>query len=127
MIYLFYSHFRGIGASKLWQNTIANIILLCFELNYTVSVVVNNSSPEGHLPMDLKTLNLDDASFPEKEIITPQMVLLCSWRTVKEVSQLFGLFATKASIQTAESLNGLLTEEQVRFTHIRMLSDFNKA
>jgi len=78
-------------------------------------VVVNNSSPEGHLPMDLKTLNLDDALFPEKEIITPQMVLLCSWRTVKEVSQLFGLFATKASIQTAESPNGLLTVEQVSF------------
>lgn len=76
--------------------------------------------------MDLKTLNLDDTSFPEKEIVTPQMVLLCSWRTVKEVSQLFGLFATKASIQTVESLNGLLTEEQVRFAHLHMLSYLNK-
>ncbi|KAL0130897.1 hypothetical protein PUN28_002477 [Cardiocondyla obscurior] len=104
---------RDTGTSKLWQSTIANIILLCFELNNTVSVVVNNSSPEGHLPMDLKTLNLDNASFPEKEIVTPQMVLLCSWRTVKEVSQLFGLLATKASIQTEESLNGLLTREQI--------------
>ncbi|XP_025991728.1 thyroid adenoma-associated protein isoform X2 [Solenopsis invicta] len=104
---------RDTGASKLWQSTIANIVLLCFELNHAVSVVVNNSSPEGHLPMDLKTLNLDDASFPEKDIITPQMVLLCSWRTVKEVSQLFGLFASKASIQTDESLEGLLTEEQI--------------
>lgn len=118
--------FRNTGTSKLWQSTVANIILLCFELNHTVSVVVNNSSPEGHLPMDLKTLNLDNTSFPEKEIVTPQMVLLCSWRTVKEVSQLFGLFATKASIQTVESLNGLLTEEQVRFAHLRMLSYLNE-
>ncbi|TGZ53696.1 Thyroid adenoma-associated protein [Temnothorax longispinosus] len=105
---------RDTGTCKLWQSTVADIILLCFELNHTVSVVVNNSSPEGHLPMDLEMLNLDDASFPEKEIVTPQMVLLCSWRTVKEVSQLFGLFATKASIQTAESLNGLLTEKQIK-------------
>ncbi|XP_011879410.1 PREDICTED: thyroid adenoma-associated protein homolog isoform X2 [Vollenhovia emeryi] len=104
---------RDTGTSELWQSTVANVILLCLELNHTVSVVVNNSSPEGHLPMDLKALSLDDASFPEKEIVTPQMVLLCSWRTVKEASQLFGLFATKASIQTSESLNGLLTEEQI--------------
>ncbi|XP_012534366.2 thyroid adenoma-associated protein isoform X2 [Monomorium pharaonis] len=104
---------RGTGANKLWQSTVANIILLCFELNHSVSVVVNNSSPEGHLPMDLKALNLDDESSPEKNIITPQMVLLCSWRTVKEVSQLFGIFATKASIQTADCLDGLLTEEQI--------------
>ncbi|KYQ58279.1 Thyroid adenoma-associated protein [Trachymyrmex zeteki] len=103
---------RGTERSELWQNTIADIIELCFELNRTVSVVVNNSSPEGHLPMDLKTLNLN-ASFLKNEIITPQMVLLCSWRTVKEVSLLFGLFATKASIQTAESPNGLLTVEQI--------------
>lgn len=76
--------------------------------------------------MDLKTLNLDDASFPEKEIVTPQMVLLCSWRTVKEVSQLFGLFAIKASIRTAESLNGLLTVEQVRLRIYAFLSYLNE-
>lgn len=92
---------------------------MSFELNHTVSVIVNNSSPEGHLPMDLKSLNFnDDTLFPEKETITPQMVLLCSWRTVKEVSQLFGLLASKASIQTSESINGLLTEEQVRYIYI---------
>ncbi|EFN66762.1 Thyroid adenoma-associated protein [Camponotus floridanus] len=106
---------RSAGTDNLWRNTIANIILLSFELNHTVSVIVNNSSPEGHLPMDLKSLNFnDDTLFPEKETITPQMVLLCSWRTVKEVSQLFGLLANKASIQTDESINGLLTEEQIK-------------
>lgn len=69
--------------------------------------------------MDLKLLNFnDDTSFPEKETVTPQMVLLCSWRTVKEVSQLFGLLANKASIQTDESMNGLLTEDQVRYIYL---------
>lgn len=117
--FYFYFFCSGLGTDNLWQNTIANIILLCFELNHTVSVIVNNSSPEGHLPMDLKLLNFnDDTSFPEKETITPQMVLLCSWRTVKEVSQLFGLLASKASIQTGESINGLLTEKQVRYTYL---------
>ncbi|XP_070171191.1 tRNA (32-2'-O)-methyltransferase regulator THADA isoform X2 [Polyergus mexicanus] len=111
---LFDCDLSGLGTDNLWQNTIANIILLCFELNHTVSVIVNNSSPEGHLPMDLKLLNFnDDTLFPEKETITPQMVLLCSWHTVKEVSQLFGLLASKASIQTSESINRLLTEEQI--------------
>ncbi|XP_020280401.1 thyroid adenoma-associated protein homolog isoform X2 [Pseudomyrmex gracilis] len=99
---------------KSWQNIVANIISLCFELSHVVSVIVNNSSPEGHLPMDLKTLNFNDnVLFSEKEILTPQMVLLCSWRTVKEVSQLFGLLATEASIQTDNSANSLLTGEQI--------------
>lgn len=110
--------YRDAKEDKSWQSAVASIISLCSELSDIVSVIVNNSSPEGHLPMDLKTLNLNDndgdASFSEKEIVTPQMVLLCSWHTVKEVSLLFGLLATEASIQTSESKDGLLTTEQVR-------------
>lgn len=102
-----------------WQDAVANIVSLCFELNQTVSVIVNNSSPEGHLPMDLEALSLENGALAEREMVTPQMVLLCSWRTVKEVSQLFGLFATKASIRTDVSASGLLTDEQVRYMHIR--------
>jgi hypothetical protein len=72
------------------------------------------------MPINLiDTLHLNkDIPNPEEKIITPQMLLLCSWRTVKEVSQLFGLLGTEASIQTNSSLDGLLTQEQVRYMHI---------
>lgn len=107
--------YRDAGKDKSWQSAIANVILLCFELNHTVSVIVNSASPEGYLPKALQTLILDsDASLSENEIVTSQMVLLCSWHTVKEVSHLFGLLATKASIQTSKSKDELLTKEQVR-------------
>jgi len=67
----------------------------------------------------IDTLHLSkDVPDLEEKIITPQMLLLCSWRTVKEVSQLFGLLGTEASIQTNSSLDGLLTQEQVRYMHI---------
>ncbi|XP_032686483.1 thyroid adenoma-associated protein homolog [Odontomachus brunneus] len=101
---------RNAEKDKLWKDVIADIITLCIQLNKTVSVVVNNASPEGHLPMDLKTLNV---SFPGNERVTPQMVLLCSWRTVKEVSHLFGLFATKATIQTNIFKSELLSMQQI--------------
>ncbi|XP_011351393.2 thyroid adenoma-associated protein homolog isoform X2 [Ooceraea biroi] len=103
------------GLDEAWRDAIGNVTSLCFELNQSVSVIVNNSSPEGHLPMDLRsTLDFrDHVPCCEQKIVTPQMVLLCSWRTVKEVSQLFGLLATKASIQTDSSSDGLLRKEQI--------------
>ena len=88
---------------------------MCFELNTAVSQIVNNSSPEGHLPMDLNPRHLDDI-VPESEdiVITPQMVLLCSWRTVKEISLFFGYLTSNASIFSEKSKTGLLSENQVK-------------
>jgi len=118
--YHFYSRNIRLGKSDKWRNIIRDLVLLCFELNQSVSVIVNNSSPEGHIPMNLiDTLHLNK-NVPNslKNIVTPQMLLLCSWRTVKEVSQLFGLLGTEASIQTSASLDVLLTHEQVRYMQL---------
>ncbi|KAG7199268.1 hypothetical protein KM043_018130 [Ampulex compressa] len=98
------------GKEILWRDTISKLILMCFELNQAVSLIVNNSSPEGHLPMDLNPKNMNNMfSLNDKEIVTPQMVLLCSWRTVKEISLLFGELITKSPIYgdsaTVEHLN----------------------
>ncbi|CAK9832227.1 Thyroid adenoma-associated protein homolog [Anthophora retusa] len=106
---------KSLGKEYLWQNTIAELISVCFEFSHAVSSIVNNSSPEGHLPMDLniQTINEMCTTVPEKQIVTPQMVLLCSWRTIKEVSLLFGLLASKAPICEDNSSIGLLNEEQI--------------
>nr|XP_033325395.1 thyroid adenoma-associated protein [Megalopta genalis] len=109
------SNLKEAGKELLWEDTIAELINLCFEFSNAVSVIVNNSSPEGHLPMDLNLQTIREmcGSSPEKKVVTPQMVLLCSWRTVKEVSLLFGFLATKAPISEDDLSTGLLIEEQI--------------
>ncbi|XP_034189800.2 thyroid adenoma-associated protein homolog [Osmia lignaria lignaria] len=107
--------FEQIAKTQLWQDATAKLVSVCLELSCAVSVIVNNSSPEGHLPMDLslQTINnIHNSSF-EKQMVTPQMVLLCSWRTVKEVSLMFGLLAIKAPICEKNSPIGLLNKEQI--------------
>lgn len=106
---------KKVGKELLWKDTISDLICVCFELSHAVSLVVNNSSPEGHLPMDLnlQTVYAICDSSPAKQVVTPQMVLLCSWRTVKEVSLLFGFLVTKVPICEDDSSIGLLNEEQI--------------
>ncbi|XP_076752598.1 thyroid adenoma-associated protein homolog [Xylocopa sonorina] len=106
---------KDLGKEPVWQNTVAELVSICFELSNAVSLIVNNSSPEGHIPMDLNLQAISEicGSIPDKEIVTPQMVLLCSWRTIKEVSLLFGLLVTEASICKDNPSTGLLNEEQI--------------
>lgn len=114
-------NFEEIGKKRLWQDATAELVSACLELSCAVSVIVNNSSPEGHLPMDLslQTINnIHSLSF-EKQMVTPQMVLLCSWRTVKEVSLMFGLLAIKAPICEENSPRGLLNKEQVKIFSLK--------
>ncbi|XP_053978805.1 thyroid adenoma-associated protein [Hylaeus volcanicus] len=106
---------KKVENKALWKDTISELICVCFEFSCVVSLIVNNSSPEGHLPMDLnlQTVRALCGSSSEKQVVTPQMVLLCSWRTVKEVSLLFGFLATKAPICEEDSSLGLLNKEQI--------------
>ncbi|XP_034254702.1 thyroid adenoma-associated protein homolog [Thrips palmi] len=107
--------FRKVKDKQSWQNLIKGLIDLCFKLNTIVSPVVNSSSPEGHLPMDfnqgstLLGTSANDSSAPVKA--TAQMVLLCSWRTVKEVSLLLGKLSDCCPI--LPDTDGLLNEDQI--------------
>ncbi|KAF4521441.1 hypothetical protein B566_EDAN010598 [Ephemera danica] len=77
-----------------WRALIDELVETCFQLNAVVAPVVNSSSPEGHLPMDFESGLVTDDGDDVK--VTAQMVLLCSWRTVKEVSLLLGDLASAA-------------------------------
>ncbi|XP_066602725.1 tRNA (32-2'-O)-methyltransferase regulator THADA isoform X2 [Prorops nasuta] len=96
----------------LWKKIFTELIKVCTDLSDAVSIIVNNSSPEGHLPMDLTPHRIGEADC-EKDIVTPQMVLLCSWRTVKEVSLLFGLLTSKVLIIDCSRINVFLTDDEV--------------
>ncbi|XP_008545190.1 thyroid adenoma-associated protein homolog [Microplitis demolitor] len=100
--------------NKFWSIIIRDVISVCLNLYTAVSSVVNNSSPEGHFPMDLNKKYLGvDGDECELMKVTPQMVLLCSWRTVKEVSLLFGYLMIKSPIADDDSTIGLLSEQQI--------------
>nr|XP_012149021.1 PREDICTED: thyroid adenoma-associated protein homolog [Megachile rotundata] len=105
---------ENVEKKQLWQDTIAELVTVCLELSCAVSVIVNNSSPEGHLPMDLSSQAISKINNSSiKQMVTPQMVLLCSWHTVKEVSLMFGLLAIKAPIREDGSSIELLNKEQI--------------
>ncbi|XP_054727416.1 thyroid adenoma-associated protein homolog isoform X1 [Anastrepha obliqua] len=121
-----------------WRIVIAELIVVCKELTTIVSPVVNSSSPEGHLPNDFSKLPAEYGEEPttnEKENTgasckilssklaksdlsnvktTPQMVLLCAWRTVKEVSLLLGDIVSRSPLQFSKLTEQfLITKEQL--------------
>ncbi|XP_037051446.1 thyroid adenoma-associated protein homolog [Bradysia coprophila] len=115
-----------------WRDFVKQLIELCKKLTEVVGPIVNSSSPEGHLPNDHSNVSnflpneIDSANGPPNKILsprsqhdnteclstTPQMLLLCSWRTVKEVSLLLGDLTLNAPILT-ESSPGVVTVEEI--------------
>ncbi|XP_018794647.1 PREDICTED: thyroid adenoma-associated protein homolog [Bactrocera latifrons] len=116
-----------------WRIIIAELIVLCKELTTVVSPVVNSSSPEGHLPNDFSQLPAEygeeltnpdantkilSAKLAKADLsnvkTTPQMVLLCAWRTVKEVSLILGKIVLESRIQLSKFTEQfLITKEQL--------------
>lgn len=106
-----------IGSCQLWRELFASLIIMCKKLTNVVGPIVNNSSPEGILPsedFDLKTESENNVE--EWTLIasntTPQMILLCAWRTVKEVSLLLGDISFRAPL-ISEKKDGLITAAQL--------------
>ncbi|XP_048208994.1 thyroid adenoma-associated protein isoform X2 [Perognathus longimembris pacificus] len=93
-----------------WRPVVEKLLLLSYRLSAAVSPVIQSSSPEGLIPMDT------DSGKEEKTCdVTAQMVLVCCWRSMKEVALLLGTLCQLIPMQPVpERSDGLLTVEQVK-------------
>lgn len=99
---------KELSGCLLWRALFKRLIILCKDLTMVVGPIVNNSSPEGVMPVN------NENDLVEIEVTTPQMILLCAWRTVKEISLLLGDICLRAQIIKDEEA-GLITTEQVLY------------
>ncbi|CAK1543288.1 unnamed protein product [Leptosia nina] len=105
-----------ISCDSNWTELISRIISVCLDVNRAVACVVNNSSPEGHLPMDMNGVtnevsNSNNVCLQDGRPVTAQMVLLCAWRSVKEVSLLLGIISSRLAIEGEGEKKGSVSRE----------------
>lgn len=96
-----------------WRSFFERFIPKWRDVTNVVASVVNSSAPEGHLPANLNDeshfvpMNDEPNGFQIK--LTPQIILLCAWRSVRESSLLLGDIALRTPVITSNSPNGLIT------------------
>ncbi|CAF0722657.1 unnamed protein product [Brachionus calyciflorus] len=73
-----------------WKRIIDELIELCFEVSKVVSPIVNSKSPEGIFPTELVSMQPEIVNSDLLKSVTPQMLLVCCWRSMKEISLFFG-------------------------------------
>ncbi|XP_029658037.1 thyroid adenoma-associated protein homolog [Octopus sinensis] len=122
-------------ATECWRNIFDIIVNVCLEVSTIVSPVVHNSSPEGNIPEDAimgPGLNvgalvgcqgdqeaLQNAISQSNELVTlmPEYLVVCCWRSIKEVSLLLGQICQDISVGDGDvNLNDkpdLITVNQV--------------
>ena len=79
---------------------------MCLEMFDLTSPIVSSSAPEGIFPMEIHqgssvcifnlikfSLISTDNGREREDSASPQMLLVCSWRTIKEISLLFSHLA----------------------------------
>ncbi|KAL4224170.1 hypothetical protein ACF0H5_017623 [Mactra antiquata] len=96
-----------------WRILLSRFVSLCCEISSVVSPIVCNSSPEGNVPME--TLEGVDSSSDSLQTVTlmPEYLLVCCWRSVKEMSLLLGWLTANVTIATSVGSHGLLNYEQI--------------
>lgn len=98
-----------------WKALIGELIELCFSVSKVVSPIVNSKSPEGIFPTELVTMQPDTVNSEQLKNVTPQMLLVCCWRSMKEISLFFGDLVRLLPIEheTLQEHSYLLSSAQV--------------
>lgn len=86
-------------STKEWKELIENLIDNCLRISNIVGSIVSSNSPEGIFPMELRALQPEAMAQSEMKLITPQMLLVCCWRTMKEISLFFGYIVSQLSLE----------------------------
>ncbi|PVD25967.1 hypothetical protein C0Q70_13634 [Pomacea canaliculata] len=106
----------------LWAEFIHCLLQTCFQVAEVVSPVVQNSSPEGNIPQEAilgPGLNFDVKIIAEVEDVQqtvslmPEYLVVCSWRSIKEVSLLLGQLCLSLPVTQPGVNQGLLSLRQV--------------
>ena len=110
-----------------WILIVDKLINCCFRIANIVGPVVSSSAPEGHIVEDAADHNvmaskivneLGDASSDqlnnvEKQAYLSQMLLACSWRSMKETMLLLGDIAASAPVFEMNTQSKVATSELV--------------
>lgn len=102
--------FLGKIKEQYWIGIFNEIIRVCMMCSAVVAPIVKNTSPEGHLPMDQTPVELYDDG---DQNVTSQMMLVCAWRTIKEVSLLLSEICLRVPISGEDGRFGYVSEKQV--------------
>ncbi|XP_022108564.1 thyroid adenoma-associated protein homolog [Acanthaster planci] len=134
---------RTMSHSDGWNVMVSQLIQLCLEVAEVACVVVCNSSPEGYVPEESDSAfdqpepaseegcppsNSPPAVLASKALkrVTPQMVLVCCWRSMKEVSLLMGHLALSAPLAGDGTCPGLISHcqlEDIGHFFLRLLKE----
>ncbi|XP_064600963.1 tRNA (32-2'-O)-methyltransferase regulator THADA-like [Liolophura sinensis] len=114
-----------------WRGLLADLIQCCCDAAEVVSPIVQNSSPEGNIPLEvIKGGDLGlvcgseeggttptEGSTGEGQVgLMPEYLVVCCWRTTKEVSLLLGQVAVQAPVippGEEEQTQGMISYQQI--------------